>query len=316
MAHVSEFHDFNKIAHLEPVERNGVYERYNCPFCVKLRGKEDHDGKLYYNTRLRSGYCHKCNVAIVSDSYPQLTNIKTTFLEKVNKVIPVNYYNLSRWSTPVKYGSQVYQYLINRGLTGADIKLYQLRESDKFDAVVIPNTTDLTDPFITNFCQLRYTDPNTILRYADLPNSQKPVYGASLIGKNETIIVCEGVFSAIAASRKLIMPAVALYGKWISINQQKLLMEKTPKVIYLMLDGKELNSIISLAKQLMTFTTCMVTFLDYGKDPDETVNLREIFLNSTININFFTLAFLERIDRSKKLSIQDKWKYILQTIRK
>lgn len=42
-------------------DASGDEVRYNCPVCIDIRGKEDDDGKMYWNTAKRKGYCFKCN---------------------------------------------------------------------------------------------------------------------------------------------------------------------------------------------------------------------------------------------------------------
>lgn len=293
------------------------YLRYNCPWCVEIRGKEDKDAKLYYNKILKVGFCFKCESVVVGDNLPALESIHKIWRAPKNNIDPTQQsFDLSGWTRPVQPGSAVYKYLTEtRNLSHSVIEKYQFRESDLSTGVIIPNPTTRTDPYITDFCQIRYFGCHS-LRYVSPTGAVKPLYGYLFVRDNEDcVIVCEGSFSAISASQSLNIPAVGLFGKSISAQQVNLLRDKHPKSVLVMLDGMELTSGMKVARTLSTFTEVYMTFLESGKDPAETENLRDRVNNFTIKYSTSLEALIEfELKRCEFIDTVECWDKVVHSI--
>ena len=287
----------------------GNEERYNCPFCLEIRGKSDLEAKLYYNPKRRIGHCWKCQTIVIGNDDWSLETASNKLRSKEDSKVQI--YDLSGWSFPVVENSPSYSYLLGRGLSSEVIKKYQFRESDFFEGVVIPNpSTSPEDRFVTNFCQIRYFNNKTSsLRYLGIPGSKKPVYASNLVERNSKLIVCEGVFSCISASTRLGLPAIALYGKSLSKYQEEVIKKLEPYKIILILDGKELRDIIEIGKRFSFMFPTSAVFLSYGKDPEEEVNLKECFNTYFMELNHLTLKKLNLI-RYSYLSSEKKWENV------
>lgn len=289
-----------------PVTHSGDEIRFNCPCCLELRGKEDHDAKLYYNERKRIGRCLKCDTRVIGEddwSLDTACNL-LQYKAKHEKV----FYDLTEWSIPVTEGSKSQDYLLSRGLSRELISYYQFRESDHFDGIIIPNPirdSDMT-PYMTDFCQIRYFKQDARIRYLGIPGSKKPLYGSNLILPNSKLIVCEGVFSSIASYRRLGVPSIALYGKAMTDVQERSIKKLNPYCIILILDGKELRDIIEVGRKLSYSIKTYAVFLPYGKDPEEAEDLEGDIQNYCIEMNQLNIAKLEEIRYSYRRS-EDKW---------
>lgn len=288
-----------------PISHNGDEIRFNCPFCITIRGKEDNDGKLEYNEKKRIGHCYKCDTVVIGDQDWSLETASNKL--KLKDIDHRSVYNLSGWSDAVTEGSKSYDYLISRKLTKELIEFYQFRESDHFDGIIIPNPISNTDDtYLTNFCQVRYFKSDAKLRYLGIPDSKKPIYGKSLVPDNSKLVICEGVFSAIAANRRLGLPAIALYGKSLSKYQEAEIRSMNPYSIVLILDGKELRDILEIGRRLSFFVKTYAVFLPFGTDPEEAPNLEEDITEHCIEINTLNISKLNEIRYSYRY-LTDKW---------
>ena len=107
--------------------------------------------------------------------------------------------------------------------------------------------------------------PNSKFKYKNPPMSKDTVCFEMFINWNEPIVLCEGIFDAIAVRNN----AIPLFGKFPSKTLVKRLVEKQVKTIYVALDEDARQDAIKLSKFLMDYgiETYLLNMKD--KDPSE-----------------------------------------------
>ena len=266
-------------------------EIYLCPYCEDVTGKRDTKGKLYYNTKKNTGWCHKCETVILGEKTYSLSDSARLLLSKLEsrkqKILRKSY-SLKNWTTPVSENELVFDYLKIRKISEKEIRKFRLRAcKDPYNAVVMPNK-DLGD-LNTDFFQLRSIE-NGRAKYNNPINSFKDIYGTSFLSNHETAILCEGIFSAISSSRIPNTESLCSYSKSITTLQLETLKGiKSVKRYYLMYDGGEFRSIVRNAKKLLkTGREVWVSLLPINKDPND------LDTNSLIDCyNLFSFKFSE-----------------------
>lgn len=159
------------------------------------------------------------------------------------------------------------QYLYRRGLTDNDFIKYNIGfcSSGKFQNRVIIPSYDANN--MLNYFVARSLDPEAFLKYLNpAVERDKIIPFENCINWNEPIILCEGVFDALAIRRN----AVPLLGKNISSALMKKILENPVPEIYIVLDDdakkaalKHCETFINLGKR--------VYFVKLNKkDPSET----------------------------------------------
>ena len=116
-----------------------------------------------------------------------------------------------------------------------------------------------------NYFIARDMFPNSRMKYKNPPMSKDTVCFEMFINWNEPIVLCEGVFDAIAIRRNVI----PLLGKFPSKTLVMRLVEKKVKKIYVALDRDAKKDAIKLSKFLMDYgiETYLLNMED--KDPSE-----------------------------------------------
>ena len=137
-------------------------------------------------------------------------------------------------------------YLQNRGITKGDVIRYGIgycEEGLYANRVIIPSYN--SDGELNYFVgRSIYKDG---MKYKNPPIS-KDVIGFDLfINWKEPIILCEGVFDAIAIKRN----AIPLFGKTIPKSLKKKIYEKKVKKIYILLDKDAISDAIKITDDLM-----------------------------------------------------------------
>ena len=142
-------------------------------------------------------------------------------------------------------------YLNQRGITQQDVVKYDLHYCEQGplkNMVVIPSYDK--DGFL-NYYVGRSFDKNAYIKHK-LASSTKDIIGFEMyINWDLPIILCEGVFDAMAIKRN----AIPLFGKKLSTNLMKKIIKSNVKKIYLALDEDALKDAFDHAK----------TFINYGK---------------------------------------------------
>lgn len=271
------FYGVHTMEEVEPhVNTNGEYI-IHCPFCAK-EGHTKH--KLYIKSDLSVGHCFVCTRAFIHvseqvDTSFEVPDYISTFNIHRDKpdIVPLmdNDWTLDMYYSEFDDFSQKgYDYLVGRHKYMKD--LYKIL-GFKFwnDNIVMP--------FIYHgkvfYYQIRFTGKKKKdgIRYYFPPISNKPPYiieHGLQEGKRNKIIICEGVFDAIAL---LIMAPefipCAVLGSSISDYQMDFIREYVPEVIYIMMDSTDISErIASKVKTRIDYCPIRIIKSD-GEDPEE-----------------------------------------------
>ena len=258
--------------------KNGEHA-FHCPFC------NHHKKKLQVNCETQKWHCWVCNAGghkigillrkinapkqIISEVLKILGDYKGTKHEKeeVTKYdvsLPQCYQPLWQKSNDPLYKNAI-SYLKRRGITGIDILRYSIGfcSSNGYSNRIIIPSYDADGKL--NYFIARDMFPNSKFKYKNPPMSKDTVCFEMFINWNEPIVLCEGVFDAIAIRRNVI----PLLGKFPSKTLVKRLVEKRVKTIYVALDEDARQDAIKLSKFLMDYgiSTYLLNMKD--KDPSE-----------------------------------------------
>ena len=175
-------------------------------------------------------------------------------------------------------------YLYKRGITDADILKYDIGYCDSglySNRIIIPSYD--SDGKLNFFVGRDFY--NSKMKYRNSTTS-KDIIGFDLfVNWDEPIILCEGVFDAMAFRRN----AIPLFGKTVMNNLMKKIIESRVKTIYLGLDNDAIVDAVKLTK----------TFIDNGIEV-KMMNFKEKDPSET---GFSNLLYL--IDRTKKTKFSD-----------
>ena len=258
--------------------KNGEHA-FHCPFC------NHHKKKLQVNCETQKWHCWVCNAGghklgillrkinapkqIISEVLKLLGDYKGVKSEKeeITKYdvsLPRCYKPLWRKSDDPLYKNAI-SYLKRRGINGIDILRYSIGycSSNGYSNRIIIPSYDADGKL--NYFIARDMFPNSKLKYKNPPMSKDTVCFEMFVNWNEPIVLCEGVFDAIAIRRNVI----PLLGKFPSKTLVMRLVEKNVKQIYVALDEDARQDAIKLSKFLMDYgiSTYLLNMKD--KDPSE-----------------------------------------------
>lgn len=283
---------------LGPSRSNGSEIAVCCPFC------DDSKFHLYYNQIKDVWTCFKCNSSgrgldlIISyegvDAYTAaryLNPVKPLQPKPVNilKEMPSWYIPLLPEPKQLKPGySQVYQYALNRKFTRAQIEFYgfgyAVGDYDYRNRLIIPVEMGYFQArAVTKSQEPKYKNP--------VSPKEDRLFNHRFLGSKH-LAICEGCFSAIAATRED-CPAIAVLGKKATYEQMLRIARSKPVTVDIAFDaGTEWeDSTVELAKFLFSYDIRVnIRHYDFG-DPDE---CSEFELTSYNPIYQFT-ARLERL---------------------
>ena len=138
-------------------------------------------------------------------------------------------------------------YLKNRGITKEDIIKYNVGycEFGKFTNMIIIPSYDMNGNL--NYFTARNFDKNSPIKYKN-PDVTRDIIGLEhFINWNVPIILCEGMFDAIAIKRN----AIPLLGKTIQKSLMKKLINSTVQKIYIALDKDAIKQALNFCETLM-----------------------------------------------------------------
>ena len=274
---------------LKPGPRHRPFEYYAvCPF-PDCEGSTDY--KLGINLKTGVYHCFRCKAKGKiknEEEFGLLTNDieeSTQFMDIKNRINGAftrfspdrKSYDLDKMSDPLtEQGTPIsYQYIKQRGFSDEEIQKYNLRVGKPFfdkerGQDNFSWSGRLMFPFIA--------EGETLFIVGRTVNGREPKYLNTATGKSFAVygieevngsecIICEGIISAIAASRATGIPAVAILGKTATTEQLSRIKAKCDKV-YVSLDGGVDTS--DLARQLFNFgfQTWKVD-LPEDQDPDD-----------------------------------------------
>jgi len=141
-------------------------------------------------------------------------------------------------------GSPGARYLKKRGYGPSEIREYRLVEQPDRYRLVIPSYRDeLIDFWVSRTYineEPKYLNPKGVSRRFAL-------FGYDQAKGASCVVICEGVFSAMAARQATGTPAVATYGKLVAAEQVKLLRSLRPKEFVIAFDSNASSEAMMLA---------------------------------------------------------------------
>lgn len=255
---------------------------YHCPFCnhhkpkLEINFSENDKGENPW-------HCWTCNKkgkslvtlfkAIHADpdkikelkpylkiSSSDITQIKSSILK-----LPKEFKPLINISDNDIVGKHALNYVKKRGITEDDILKYNIGycEGGKYNNMIIVPSYDSNGNL--NYFTARNFDKNSTLKYKNPDVSRDIIPFELFINWEVPLILCEGMFDAIAIKRNVI----PLLGKNIQSNLMKKIVTSVVKKIYIALDKDALKEALQFCEQLINEgKEVYLVDLD-GKDPSE-----------------------------------------------
>jgi DNA primase len=187
-------------------------------------------------------------------------------------------------------------YLYKRGITDSDMLKYNIGYCDEglySNRIIIPSYD--CDGQLNFFVGRDFY--NSKMKYRNSTTTKNIIGFDLFINWDEPIILCEGVFDAMAFKRN----AIPLFGKNIMSSLQKKIIESRVKVIYLALDNDALEDAIKISDNFINngIDVRMMKFKE--KDPSEIGFQNLLYLiNRTTKTKFSDLMRLKLNGKTKK----------------
>ena len=283
---------------------------YHCPFC------HHHKPKLEVNlTENKEGknpwHCWACDtrgttisslfkqIKVDSNKYTELNSlVKSSKSIKEHQVdnsvsLPEEYISLSKCDTSDIMAKHALAYLKKRNVSKYDILKYNIgycKSGTYKNMIVIPTYNEDGQ---LNYFTARSFEKEPYIKYRNPSASRDVVPNAHMINWNLPIIICEGLFDAMAIKRN----AIPLLGKNIQSNLMKKIVTSVVDKIYIALDKDAMKQALRFCEMLMAEGKEVYLVDLQDKDPSEMG-----FKNFTRLIqNTFPLTYGQLLE--KKLSI-------------
>ena len=178
--------------------------------------------------------------------------------------LPKEYQSLYSASSTSVVANLVKKYLYERGLTDNDFIKYGVgycTTGEYGGRVIIPSYSESNQ---LNFFIARTYDGN-YFKYKNPETSKDIIFFENLINWNAPIILCEGVFDAIAIRRN----AIPILGKSISNSLYKKILTSSVSDIYIALDSDARNRALEISEQLLNQGKKVYLVEMKEKDPSE-----------------------------------------------
>jgi DNA primase len=252
---------------------------FHCPFC------KHHKPKLEIDPKTGFYHCWTCEPATkgrnlvsllkkVQATSTQITEMRSYFPggkgeidDKQYQVVelPKEFISLVKPSTKLTY-RQAKSYTIGRGITDTDIIKYNIGycEAGKYrNSIIVPSydSRGRLNYFISRSFE---KDPG---RKYNAPSCNKnELVGLEyFINWKVPVVLCEGIFDAIALKRN----AIPLFGKSIPKALMMKLVQSDVKTVYLALDKDALKEGLKYAQQLINLGKDVYLIELNGKDPSD-----------------------------------------------
>lgn len=233
---------------------------YFCPFC------HHYNPKLAVNIAKRKWQCWKCSqrgstllslLRKLDVSREQIQSLgallndeiqysKVVPLDDVRLTLPSEFMSLADSAQSIEY-TKAMRYLTDRGITFADILRYNIGycTSGPYRGRIIVPTYN-ADSTLAYFVGRDYHG-TSYLKYMNPKVSKNIVGFENQINWKYPIIICEGVFDAMAIKRN----AVPQLGTHLPKRLQKKILQQSTPDVYIALDSNALKDTIKIAHQLM-----------------------------------------------------------------
>jgi DNA primase len=187
-------------------------------------------------------------------------------------------------------------YLYKRGITDEDILKYDIGYCDNglySNRIIIPSYD--SDGKLNFFVGRDFYSSK--MKYRNSPTSKDIVGFDLFINWEEPIILCEGVFDAMAFKRN----AIPLFGKTVMNKLMKKIIESRVKTIYLALDNDAISDAVKISENFINngIEVKMMNFEE--KDPSETGFEKLLYLiNRTSKTKFSDLMRVKLNGKTRK----------------
>lgn len=252
---------------------------FHCPFC------KHHKPKLEIDPKTGFYHCWTCEPATkgrnlvsllkkVQAPTSQVAEMRGYFPggrgdtdDKQYEVVelPKEFVSLTKSSTKLTY-RQAKSYITSRGITDTDIIKYGIGycETGKYKNSIIVPSYDARGRINYFISRSFERDPG---RKYNAPSCNKNhLVGLEyFINWKVPVVLCEGIFDAIALKRN----AIPLFGKTIPEALMMKLVQSDVKTVYLALDNDAFKSSIKYAQQLINLGKDVYLIELEGKDPSE-----------------------------------------------
>lgn len=265
-------------------ETSGNNYAFECPFCHHKKPKLEIN--LVPNSKGDNPWhCWVCNAKgktlvglfrKIKASSEKISEIKSIlgFTEKkeeddstiIKVELPKEYkplINLSRTDIIAKHALQ---YLKKRGITKDDIQKYNIGycEEGRYKNMIIVPSYDKDG--IINYFIGRSFDKEPQRKYDSPKCNKNAIIGLEyFINWNVPVILCEGIFDAVAIKRNV----VPLFGKTIPKALMLKLVEPCVKTVYIALDNDALREAMDYAEELLNMGKDVYLVELNDKDPSE-----------------------------------------------
>ena len=252
---------------------------FHCPFCKHYKPKLEIDPKTgFYN-------CWTCEpatkgrnlVALLKKLHASSQQIgemrgyfpdgKGEFEDKQYEVVnlPKEFKNFKKGSLDLT-SRQAFSYLKQRGITASDILKYNIGfcELGKYrNSIIVPSYNDKGR---LNYFISRSFEKDPARKYNAPSCNKNELIGLEyFINWKVPVILCEGIFDAIALKRN----AIPLFGKTIPRALMMKLVQSEVKTVYLALDKDALKEALKYSQQLIDMGKDVYLIELNGKDPSE-----------------------------------------------
>ena len=196
--------------------------------------------------------------------------------------LPYEYKRLTETHTDFSYAKAM-KYLKNRGIESYDIERYDIGYCDKGDyagRIIVPSYD--ADNKLNYFLARDFTG-NAYLKYKNPPVSKDVVVFENQIDFSEPLILCEGVFDAMAIRRN----AIALLGKNIPNKLKMRLVQHGVKEVSIVLDNDAFKNALYLSESLMN-DNIKVRLVRMGSEDAADLGFKKVIerINSTDILDF------------------------------
>ena len=236
---------------------------------------------------------HFSELGELVDDLPRYKKVEDTSKEIVQ--LPKEYKPLWNGSDSI-VKRHALSYLYKRGITDEDILKYDIGYCDSglySNRIIIPSYD--SNGKLNFFVGRDFY--NGKMKYRNSTTS-KDIIGFDLfINWDEPIILCEGVFDAMAFKRN----AIPLFGKTVMNKLKKKIIESRVKTIYLGLDGDAIEDTVKLSDEFISngIDVKLIKFTE--KDPSETGFSELVYLiNRTNNTKFSDLIRMKLNGKTKR----------------
>ena len=253
---------------------------FHCPFCnhrkpkLEINMATNEEGKNFWEcwvcqTRgqsirslLKQLKTPREQAADILKYLPKGTYIEYKQLSIIE--LPKEYQPLHNASTTSVVANLVRKYLYERGLTDNDFIKYRIGYTTSGDfggRVIIPSYSESGS---LNFFVARSYDGN-YFKYKNPEASKDIIFFENLINWNQPIVLCEGVFDAIAIKRN----AIPILGKSISTSLYKKIITSKVKDIYIALDNDAKDKALEVGEKFLNQGKRVFIVNLPDKDPSE-----------------------------------------------